>query len=299
MFSRCISYGRSSRRVVRKLALAYRSNYFRSNSWLGWLEIFARFVLIPGAAIGLLVYLSFFVYEKYFGPPAVITISFLDVKEDVNFPDKEINSRSFNTTVVWKVDRFNYIEHFPENRVDILGRFAKFPSGKNLDTSGWGFWIHKNGPSSSTTNKTESSGNGDEEEYVYADLSISTASIRAMRIMEHLTSSGVSPEELEVAVGIRAYLDGEAMIVIRFQDGITQQVEGRRLSRSEFGSKGFCYKILDDVPFDRRIDMIQILPTTASFQRHSIAIVDQVVIVVANRGISESIIHTLIPSGWC
>ncbi|ODN00049.1 hypothetical protein Ocin01_06633 [Orchesella cincta] len=289
---------RTARRLFLRLALAYRASYFRKNTLFGWLEIFARFVLIPGAAFGLLVFLSFFLVDTFLRPPAVMVISILDAKEDLNFPDKNPYPESDNGSVVWKVDRFSYFDKFPEKSEEVLGRFEKLPSGQQLNKKGRGFWVYKNVPRTKTAS-TNGIENGDEEEYVYTDLSASTASIRAMKIMEHLKSAGRDPEELEVAVGIRAYLDGEAMIVVRFQDGITHQIEGRRLSKRVFGNKGFCYKILDDIPFDKRIDMVQILPITTSFKRHAIAIVDQVVIVVAQRGVTESIIHTLIPSGWC
>lgn len=185
-------------------------------------------------------------YHVGLGPSAILSLSTLDQQEDVNFPednlyyDKSLPHMKRGDIVIWKVNGFNQYIGQIENNSDVLGIFGKLPSGKKVDGKGSGFWIFRNvHPSQGDVdNKTG---------YL-------PPSIRAFRVAEHVLAK-YSREEIEVAVAVRSYVDGEAELLVKYEDISGRHFHTDRFEQKRFRNKGFCYLILD-VPFDKRINTV-------------------------------------------
>lgn len=181
---------------------------------------------------------------------AKFSISTLDSSYQVNFPVEsnhyasatnatntftELTIANSDSGVVWKVVGFsNYTDVLVGNE-DLLGMFGKLPSGKHLNKSGYGFWVQNFGPT-------------------FYNRNASVASISALRIRERLD---IDRENMEVAVAIRAYVDGEATIALKYEDVFENLVHTEKMSQRIFKNKGFCYKILE-IPFEKSVDTVNI-----------------------------------------
>lgn len=181
-------------------------------------------------------------YHIGLGPSTIMSLSTLDHLEDVNFPEDSKHHIKNGDTVVWKVDGFNQYMDQIKNNSDVLGIFGKLPSGKKVDVQGSGLWLFKNVPSSLSHGNLNTKTSG------------LTPSIRAFRIAEHVLAK-YSQEDIEMAVAVKSYVDGEATLVVKYEDISGKHVHTDHIEHGKFQNKGFCFLILD-VPFDKRINTV-------------------------------------------
>lgn len=172
-----------------------------------------------------------------------MSVSTLDSSEQVTFSFEDKNNSYREDVIIWQVDGFTkYIEEFSDEFTE-LGWFEQHASGKALNRSGEGFWIF----SFDTPTKSAKTG-GD-------FVGLDNPSIRAFRIAEHIIINGkFSLEELEMAVSIRAYMEGDVELKVRYEDSLSRNVRQEYFSE-EFKGKGFCNMILH-LPFQHRINTV-------------------------------------------